>query len=626
MQYHAMSLASHGVRVTLIGYTGERCIGAVEDSPRIDTSRRFSPPLSGPWGKNLKQRAYLLFVGLKAVLLLGRVMYELLVVAGRRGAGGAGGALKPDAILVQNPPSLPGLACVYLACLLRRCQMVLDWHNLGFTMFARGPRHPLVWVTRRAEAFFGRRASINLTVSHAMRNWILENFAVPEAYIVYDQPPEFFRSPTLPERHELFTRLARTSADFADAVRLLSRASSRGETSPTPGDAGSGDRWAADGNDGNGRPRPKKARGASGAASIRSRDRAGVTPTSAGDSPHPQTQGEEEDDEQEEDDGSGGSGRDELGGQERTLFTTRSAAGMCELRRDRPALLVSSTSWTPDEDFSVLLEALRRFDSRTTSGASPTLPRVMVVVTGKGPDKAKYVELMKAARMSRVAVCTAWLEPQDYPLLLGSADLGICLHTSTSGVDLPMKVVDMFGCGVPVCAVHFECLKELVQDGYNGCVFKDSKELALQLEALLDGFPRGGSELDGYRSNVQEVKRWRENWDEFAWPLFSKLGRLRWGSGGSNSVSRSGNNSSGGSCGCGAGGGSGVGNGGGGRGWLAGGIFMEAGGWSASVLAESVVVPAVVLLIVLVSVPWLSHALESWAVEWSAVADRWWRR
>lgn len=175
MQYHAMSLASHGVRVTLVGYSGERCIGAVEDSPLVDTSRRFDPPLSGPWGKTLKRRVYLLFVGLKAVALLGRLMYELLAVGGhRRGRGGGDGRRpsKPDAILVQNPPSLPGLACVYVACLWRGCAMMLDWHNLGFTMFDRGSRHPLVWITRRAEGFFGRRAMINLTVSHAMRGWV----------------------------------------------------------------------------------------------------------------------------------------------------------------------------------------------------------------------------------------------------------------------------------------------------------------------------------------------------------------------------------------------------------------------------------------------------------------------
>jgi beta-1,4-mannosyltransferase len=148
-----------------------------------------------------------------------------------------------------------------------------------------------------------------------------------------------------------------------------------------------------------------------------------------------------------------------------TLFTTKFNADI-SLKQNRPALVVSSTSWTPDENFGILLEAAVMYDRRVAarSKGSETAeiseeqhhyPNLLFIITGKGPEKEMYEEKIKRLNLRHVAFRTMWLAAEDYPLLLGSADLGVCLHTSSSGLDLPMKVVDMFGCGLPVCSVSY---------------------------------------------------------------------------------------------------------------------------------------------------------------------------
>ncbi|KAI8607409.1 hypothetical protein BC830DRAFT_1158876 [Chytriomyces sp. MP71] len=99
-----------------------------------------------------------------------------------------------------------------------------------------------------------------------------------------------------------------------------------------------------------------------------------------------------------------------------TLLTTRvTPTSMPAPTTKRPALIVSSTSWTPDEDFSILLDALARYDA----SAGPRHADLVVVVTGKGPLKAHYEGLVRGMRWTKVRVLTAWLRVEDYPRLLG---------------------------------------------------------------------------------------------------------------------------------------------------------------------------------------------------------------
>lgn len=225
------------------------------------------------------------------------------------------------------------------------------------------------------------------------------------------------------------------------------------------------------------------------------------------------------------------------------IFTFSPANDDVQWRKDRPALLVSSTSWTPDEDFDILIRALEAYEV-AAGRAHIDLPKLLVLITGKGPLKQPFEQEVAVLEQhwKHVRVRTAWLESKDYPLLLGAADLGVSLHTSSSGLDLPMKIVDMFGAGLPVLAMNFawyvlrllyflrnadhtSSIPELVTDGVDGRVFDTAEELAEQLQYCLVGFAMRQNKLEQLRKGVQRTQnmRWEENWSRVVAPICQEL-------------------------------------------------------------------------------------------------------
>ncbi|KAG8982260.1 mannosyltransferase [Tulasnella sp. 427] len=448
MMYHAESFAKDGFETTIAGYKGTSPTPSLLTAPGIGFQYLSAPP-------KLPGKLFVILAPVKVAVQVLSLMYALIVV-GR----------PPEFILVQNPPSIPTLAIVQLASWLRGSQLIIDWHNLGYSILALklGQRHFLVRIAKWFERTFGRTAYAHLFVTNAMKERLEKDWDLQgQKIVLHDRPPARFHRASATEAHELFLRIPPfvpdLSSNFAPPIhppRSTIRTAVTSGTAPPLGDAFSG-----------------------------------------------------------------------------------SASPVATFRPDRPALLISSTSWTEDEDFGILIQALKQYEmeARTRSKSEQrSLPRLLMVVTGKGPLRDSYMRqvlgMERSEKWEWVRCRSMWVEAADYPLLLGAADLGVSLHSSSSALDLPMKVVDMFGCGLPVCALDFACLDELVQDGQNGRVFKSADELAKQIMDLLSGFPDSTQELNRLRSHFEtthgprtsppanrEWLSWEENWNAVIKPI-----------------------------------------------------------------------------------------------------------
>lgn len=279
MQYHAWSIASmtsSSISNTdasdrknstpstwLIGHEGEKCMEDIEDNPRIRKYRLS--PVQIPMIEYL----YVLSRIVKAMIQTIQLMWTLLVATPRF-----------DTLLVQNPPSIPLLLTAVMVKYFRGSKLIIDWHNLGFTMIATSlhisngfkTRNPVVVIAYYYEKWCAKCADGHFTVSDAMKTWVSDNFGIRAAtiQILYDRAPSFYKPTSMSARHHLFRKIGFTDPQQSNQTRFT------------------------------------------------------------------------------------------------TEIHDESPEGSMELkyslRSDRPALLVSSTSWTADEDFGILLEALLELD------------------------------------------------------------------------------------------------------------------------------------------------------------------------------------------------------------------------------------------------------------------------
>ena len=192
-----------------------------------------------------------------------------------------------------------------------------------------------------------------------------------------------------------------------------------------------------------------------------------------------------------------------------------------------PAIVIGPTSWTADEDFDLLLDAIDRLEARArTAGAFPPL---LVLLTGLGPRRAAVEARLAARPAGRVVPRTAWLDGHEYPRALAAADLGLCFHRSSSGLDLPMKLADMRAAGLPACALAYTpALAERFAEGEHGWLFTDAASLADRLFALFAGFPARAAALDGARAALaaRPDRDWQAAWDSEARPaILGETGR-----------------------------------------------------------------------------------------------------
>lgn len=380
MCYHARSFSDKKFQVELCGYVDSKLPDFISNDSNITV---HPIPRIAEFG------------------MIRKVIFQVICIIGQlwelRGS---------DYLLMQNPPCIPILPIVAFYR-LTGCKLIIDWHNLAYSILAlkfnENQWHPLVLVAWVIEFIFSKAADYHLTVTEAMKKYLVCNFKINEkrCVVLYDRPASQFKP------------FDSTKENRSNALR---QAPFLKGLVPEDFDIEKGDK-----------------------------------------------------------------------------------------------VIVTSTSFTPDEDIGVLFSALKIYES-SVQKFDENLPKILCFVTGKGPLKESFVKEVNDHKWNHVHIEFLWLSSEDYPRLLQLCDYGVSLHKSSSGLDLPMKILDMFGSGLPVMTMNYPTINELVVQDVNGVMFTDRREMHEALIFLMKDSKVNQKLKDG--AIAESKNKWEPTWEK----------------------------------------------------------------------------------------------------------------
>ncbi|KNH09699.1 glycosyltransferase [Perkinsela sp. CCAP 1560/4] len=223
----------------------------------------------------------------------------------------------------------------------------------------------------------------------------------------------------------------------------------------------------------------------------------------------------------------------------------------------RSFYVIMSCSWSKDDDVGFLFDAILRLSKISWSVAD--FPSIHVVVTGTGPNHGAFLRLLETSRLAELRnapldrpasgpftvfyssplVTSMYFDNYEtYMETISRCHLGLCVHRTSGVADLPMKIIEYYTCGVPVVALHYNGIEEILEirspeDQANTVLgwSADTPERMAQLlnRCLLSWADPGNDTLESswwhLLSNVQtafqsESNCWEARWKSIILPIF----------------------------------------------------------------------------------------------------------